>query len=93
MSQMIPEELEEFVTITIPQEDGTEQEFAIVDSFNADGSHYIVVSRVEGDLVYDDDAYIYRAKETETDVDVEPINDEEEYKKVIEAYEATFENN
>ena len=35
MSQMIPEELEEFVTITIPQEDGTEQEFAIVDSFNA----------------------------------------------------------
>ena len=63
MSQMIPEELEEFVTITIPQEDGT------------------------------DEAYIYRAKETETDVDVEPINDEEEYKKVIEAYEATFENN
>ena len=56
MSQMIPEELEEFVTITIPQEDGTEQEFAIVDSFNADGSHYIVVSRVEGDLVYDDEA-------------------------------------
>ena len=47
MSQMIPEELEEFVTITIPQEDGTEQEFAIVDSFNADGSHYIVVSRVD----------------------------------------------
>ena len=64
-----------------------------MDSFNADGSHYIVVSRVEGDLVYDDEAYIYRAKETETDVDVEPINDEEEYKKVIEAYEATFENN
>ena len=50
-------------------------------------------SQYSGSEVYDDEAYIYRAKETETDVDVEPINNEEEYKKVIEAYEATFENN
>lgn len=92
MAEMIPEELEEFVTLIIPQEDGTEQEFAIVDSFDAEDKHYIVVSRVEGDLVYDDEAYIYRAKETEDEVDVEPITDEEEYERVIAAYEATFED-
>ncbi len=74
-------------TVMITVSDGSEKEFAIMDEFDLDGKHYIVVSLVEDNQVQEA-LYIYGAVESGDELEVSRIEDEEEFSKVTAYYEA-----
>ena len=77
----------EYEVINIPISDGTEREFAIMDTFEVEGQNYMAVSLIEGDEIQEG-VYIYRYQNAEDgDVIVEKITAPAEYKKVSKAYE------
>ena len=41
--------MEEYEVISIPVSDGTERDFAIMDTFEFEGQGYLAVSLIEGD--------------------------------------------
>lgn len=75
------EELYTYDTVMIPISTGEEKEFAIMNEFDFEEQHYIVVSPVEGDEILDD-CYVYQAVEAEDGLEISQIEDEEEFAKV-----------
>lgn len=76
----------EYDVINIPVSDGTEKEFAIMDTFEVEGKTYMAVSLVEGDEITEG-VFLYAYEEAEDgDVVVSQIADAAEYEKVAEAY-------
>ena len=74
--------MEEYEVISIPVSDGTERDFAIMDTFEFEGQGYLAVSLIEGDEIQEG-VYIYRYHNAEDgDVVVEQITLPAEYKKV-----------
>ena len=51
--------MEEYEVISIPVSDGTERDFAIMDTFEFEGQGYLAVSLIEGDEIQEG-VYIYR---------------------------------
>ena len=43
--------MEEYEVISIPVSDGTERDFAIMDTFEFEGQGYLAVSLIDGDVV------------------------------------------
>lgn len=79
--------MNEYDVISIPISDGTEREFAIIDTFEIRRKKYMAVSLVEEDEIQEG-VYIYRYQNAEDgDVIVEEIGDPEEYEKAVAAYE------
>ncbi|MDD3238763.1 MAG: DUF1292 domain-containing protein [Lachnospira sp.] len=77
----------EFDTISIPISDGTEKEFAIMNTFAVEDKNYVAVSLIDGDEIKDG-VYLYRYTEAEDgDMIVETITLPAEYKRVVKAYE------
>ena len=77
----------EYEVISIPISDGTERDFAIMDTFKVDEVNYVAVSLVDGDAIQEG-IYIYRSTQAEDgDLIVETIQTPAEYKKVAKAYE------
>ena len=66
--------MDEYEVISIPVSDGTEKEFAIMDTFTVEGKSYMAVSLIQ-------DA-------EDGDIVVEQITEPAEYKRVSRAYEA-----
>lgn len=80
--------MEEYEVINIPVSDGTEKEFAIMDTFAVEGKTYMAVSLVQEDEILEG-VYLYRYQDAEDgEVVVEQISDPTEYEKVTQAYEA-----
>ena len=80
--------MEEYEVINIPVSDGTEKEFAIIDTFEVEGKNYMAVSLVQEDEIQEG-VYLYRYQDAEDgEVVVEQISDPAEYEKVTQAYEA-----
>ena len=80
--------MEEYEVIRIPVSDGTEKEFAIMDTFTVEEKHYMAVSLIEEDEIQED-VYLYRYRDAEDgDIVVEQITESAEYKRVSRAYEA-----
>lgn len=80
--------MEEYEVINIPVSDGTEKEFAIMDTFEVEGKNYMAVSLVQEDEIQEG-VYLYRYQDAEDgEVVVEQISDPAEYEKVTQAYEA-----
>ena len=78
--------MEEYEVIRIPVSDGTEKEFAIMDTFTE--KHYMAVSLIEEDEIQEG-VYLYRYRDAEDgDIVVEQITEPAEYKRVSRAYEA-----
>ena len=78
---------EENEVTSIPVTDGTERDFAIMDTFEFEGQGYLAVSLIEGDEIQEG-VYIYRYHNAEDgDVVVEQITLPAEYKKVTKFYE------
>jgi len=75
------EELYTYDTVMIPISTGEEKEFAIMEEFDLDGKHYIMVSPVEGEEILDD-CYVYQAVEAEDGLEISQIEDEDEFAKV-----------
>ena len=82
-------EFEEYTTSTITMSDKKSHEFAIVEEFDFDNKHYILVSEVKGDEVTEG-VYLFRGENQGEDFFVEEIEDKEEYAKAVAAYEALY---
>lgn len=83
------EEFEEYTTFTLKMSDQKEHEFAIVEEFDFENKHYILVSEVKGDEITEG-VYMFRGETEGEDFLVEEIEDKEEYAKAIAAYEALY---
>ena len=80
--------MDEYEVISIPVSDGTETEFAIMDTFTVEEKHYMAVSLIEEDEIQEG-VYLYRYRDAEDgDIVVEQITEPAEYKRVSRAYEA-----
>lgn len=73
-------------TVMIPVSNGAEKEFAIIEEFDFEEKHYIVVSPVEDNQVQEG-LYIYRAVVSGEELEVSRIEDAEEFEKVSAYYE------
>ena len=80
------EDLKTYETVMIPLSSGKEQEFAIMEEFDFEEKHYIVVSPVIKDEIQDG-CYLYRAVEENGDLEIARIEDAEEFARVSEYYE------
>ena len=79
--------MNEYEVVSIPVSDGTEKEFAIIDTFEVRRKMYMAVSLVEEDEIKEG-VYIYRYYNAEDgDVVIEEIADADEYNKAVAAYE------
>ncbi len=78
---------QEYDTVMITVSNGKEMEFAIIEEFDFEKQHYIVVSPVEGNEVKEG-LYIYRANVQGEELEVFRIEDVEEFEKVSVYYEA-----
>lgn len=79
--------MNEYDVVTIPVSDGTEREFAIIDTFEVRRKMYMAVSLIEDDEIQEG-VYIYRYFNAEDgDVIIEEIGDPDEYDKAVATYE------
>lgn len=83
------DEFEEYTTFILEMSDKTKHEFAIVEEFDYENKHYVLVSEVKGDEITEG-VYLFRAESRGEDFIVEEIEDKEEYAKAVKAYEALY---
>ena len=81
------DEIFEVECIMIPLEDGTDLECAILDSFEMEETGYLVLAPVEGDTI-GDDRYLYRYEDTEEDIILGYIDDDDELRRAAEFYDS-----
>lgn len=84
------EETMELETILLPDEDGNEQEYAILDTFNFEERQYMVICEVEGDTIDDENAELLRYRVENEEIFLDSIEDDEEFNRAV-AYYATME--
>ena len=89
MSNEMNEQMEEYTTFILEMSDKKKHEFAIVEEFDFEDKHYILVSEVKGDEVTEE-VYMFRSKTEGEDFFVEEIEDKEEYARATAAYEALY---
>lgn len=87
MENLLNEEGMEIEVFTLEMEDGTEQEFVVLDEFEFEGKDYIVVATIDAEDNVGEDEYIYGCIKEGDDIIVEYIDDEEEYNRIADAYE------
>ena len=80
------ETFQEYDTVMIPLSNGTEQEFAIMEEFDLEEKHYIVVSPVMNDEIQEG-FYIYRSVAVGDELDISRIEDADEFARVTEYFE------
>ena len=86
------EEMDEFDTVTLEMEDGSEVEFAILDEFDMDTEKFVLLSEIEGDSISSDPGRMLfmRAVSDESceedEVILNVIEDPEQYNAVVEFY-------
>jgi len=87
---MFEEEME-LETLLLPNEEGVEEEYAILDTFNFEERQYMVICLVEGDTIDDENAELLRYAVAEDGGFVlDSIEDEDEFNRAV-AYYATME--
>ena len=86
------EEMDEFDTVTLEMEDGSEVEFAILDEFDMDTEKFVLLSEIEGDSISSDPERMLFMKAIadesceEDEVILNVIEDPEQYNAVGEFY-------
>ena len=86
------EEMDEFDTVTLEMEDGSEVEFAILDEFDMDTEKFVLLSEFEGDSISSDPERMLFMKAIadesceEDEVILNVIEDPEQYNAVVEFY-------
>ncbi|MBQ7775401.1 MAG: DUF1292 domain-containing protein [Lachnospiraceae bacterium] len=89
MSMEQREGFEEYTTFILEMSDKKKHEFAIVEEFDFEEKHYILVSEVKGDEITEG-VYMFRGETKGEDFFVEEIEDKEEYARATAAYEALY---
>ena len=86
------EEMDEFDTVTLEMEDGSEVEFAILDEFDMDTEKFVLISEIEGDSISSDPERMLFMKAIadesceEDEVILNVIEDPEKYSAVVDFY-------
>ena len=86
------EEMDEFDTVTLEMEDGSEVEFAILDEFDMDTEKFVLLSEIEGDSISSDPERMLFMKaiaDESCEVDeviLNVIEDPEKYSAVVDFY-------
>ena len=86
------EEMDEFDTVTLEMEDGSEVEFAILDEFDMDTEKFVLLSEIEGDSISTDPERMLFMKAIadesceEDEVILNVIEDPEKYSAVVDFY-------
>ena len=84
------EEMDEFDTVTLEMEDGSEVEFAILDEFDMDTEKFVLLSEIEGDSISTDPERMLFMKAIadesceEDEVILNVIEDPEKYSAVVD---------
>ncbi len=92
MNNELNEQIEEYTTFVIKLSDGTDHEFAIMEEFDCEEKHYVLVSEVKNDTVTEG-VYMFRSETKGEDFFVEEIQEKEEYARAVAAYEAMYQEN
>ena len=78
----------EYSTVTLSLDDGTECECAIIRIFPAGDNNYIALLPLEGEAADNDEVFLYRYTQYDNDEPVlENIESDEEYEIVSEAFD------
>ena len=86
------EEMDEFDTVILEMEDGSEVEFAILDEFDMDTEKFVLLSEIEGDSISSDPERMLFMKAIadesceEDEVILNVIEDPEQDNAVVEFY-------
>ena len=86
------EEMDEFDTVTLEMEDGSEVEFAILDEFEMETEKFVLLGEIEGDNISSDPERMLFMKAIsdesceEDEVILNVIEDPEQYNAVVEFY-------
>ena len=90
MTENNDELMEEFETVTLTDEDGSEIDFAIIDTLENEGNTYILAVEVE---MLDDDeseaALFKKAKNEDGEEVYEIIEDDAEFDKIAELFQSS----
>lgn len=81
------EEYREYDTVMIPLSSGREQEFAIMEEFDFEEKHYLVVSAVIKEEIQEG-LYIYCAAAADDGLEISRIEDADEFARVSRYYES-----
>jgi len=72
-------------TITLEMENGTTEDFYVLDVMELKGKNYIALAPLEGD-----EFYVYGYSENEETADFFPIEDDKEYETIAHLFEQRF---
>lgn len=78
--------MEENKIITMIDEDGEKVDFELIEIIELDENKYALLAPI-GD---EDDAYVYKIEEVDGKPQYIAVDDEEEFERVLEEYESTF---
>ncbi len=78
--------MEENKIVTMLDEDGEKIDFELVEIIELDENKYALLAPV-GD---EEDAYVYKIQEIDGKKEYIAVEDEEEFERVLEEYESTF---
>lgn len=86
------EKMEEFETVILEMDDGSEVEFAILDEFEMQDDKYVLLGEIEGDSVTDDPEHMLFMKVendpecSEEEIVLTVIDDDAAYDAVVDFY-------
>lgn len=86
------EKMEEFETVVLEMDDGSEVEFAILDEFEMQDDKYVLLGEIEGDSVTDDPEHMLFMKVendpecSEEEIVLTVIDDDTAYDAVVDFY-------
>lgn len=86
------EKMEEFETVVLEMDDGSEVEFAILDEFEMQNDKYVLLGEIEGDSVTDDPEHMLFMKVendpecSEEEIVLTVIDDDAAYDAVVDFY-------
>ena len=86
------EKMEEFETVVLEMDDGSEVEFAILDEFEMQDDKYVLLGEIEGDSVTDDPEHMLFMKVendsecSEEEIVLTVIDDDAAYDAVVDFY-------
>lgn len=78
--------MEENKIISMIDEDGEKVDFELIEIIELDENKYALLAPI-GD---EDDAYVYKIEEVDGKPQYIAVDDEEEFERVLEEYESTF---
>ena len=86
------EKMEEFETVVLEMDDGSEVEFAILDEFEMQDDKYVLLGEIEGDSVTDDPEHMLFMKVendpecSEEEIVLTVLDDDAAYDAVVDFY-------